>query len=109
MEINQTATLERMNRAFKTALCFHCAGLLVVAFLCFRQPVGYKTIGVIFSILAFVFSLFISRSYYYAEKALKQCKTTSSKSMMRKYSEQLLLFFFPYTFWCGCIGIFFAT
>jgi hypothetical protein len=108
MEINQAVALKKVNRAFKASLYFHCAGLVIVAFLCYLQPVGYKTIGVIFSILAFVISILISRSYFYAEKELKQGKAASNKSLMRKYSEQLLLFFFPYTFWCGCIGIFFA-
>ena len=106
MEISHAEILERMNLAFKIALYFHCVGLLIVAFLCLYQPAGYKAVGVIFSIAAFVTSLFISKYYQDAEKQLNKSKAFSAKGVFRIYSEQLLLFFFPYTFWCGCVGIF---
>ncbi len=107
MEISQVANLEqKLNRTFKTAVCLHCVGLFIFACLFGFEPVGYKKMGLILSIGMFVASIFVSRPYFYAEKQLKQYKTASPKSSVRKFNEQFVLFFFPYTFWCSFIGVF---
>jgi len=107
MEVNQVAILEAtLNRASKTAIFLHCSGILILIFLFRLDPIGYKKFGLVLSIVAFVASIFISRSFFYAEKQLKQCKTDSPRSAVRKFNESFLLFFFPYLFWCSCIGVF---
>ncbi len=107
MEMNQVATLEQtLNRACKAAIALHCVGILILAFLFSFEPVGYKKIGLFLSIAVFVTSIFISKSYFYAEKQLKQCKTASPRTPVRKFNERFLLFFLPYTLWCSCIGVF---
>lgn len=107
MEISQVAILEqKLNRTFKTAVCLHCIGLLIFACLFGFEPVGYKKMGLILTVGMFVTSIFISRPYFYADKQLRQCKTVSPRSSVRKFNEQFVLFIFPYTFWCSCIGVF---
>ena len=107
MEANQVAILEgKLSRASKTAIFLHGTGVLLLLLLVKFEPVGYKKMGLILSLLVFLASIFISRSYYYAEKRLKQCKTVSPRSTVRKFNEHFLLFFFPYTLWCSCIGVF---
>jgi hypothetical protein len=95
-----------LGRFLTPQVCLHCVGLLIFAYLFGFEPVGYKKMGMILSIGMFVASIFISRPYFYAEKQLKQCKTASPRSPVRKFNEQFVLFFFPYTFWCSCIGVF---
>ena len=107
MEITQVEVLEqKLNRAFKTAIYFQCFGVLVLGLLFCFEPVGYKKIGLVFSILAFISSVLISRPYFYAEKRLGESKMARSKSVARKFNERFLLFYFPYTFWCSLIGVF---
>lgn len=99
MEISQVANLEKkLNRMFKTAVCLVCVGLLIFTCLFVFEPVGYKKMGLILSIGMFVASIFVSRPYFYAEKQLKQCKTASPRSAVRKFNEQFVLFFFPILF-----------
>lgn len=99
---NQATILEKMNRVLKIAHCLHCVGVFFIAFLCFYEPVGYKSTGVIFSILALVTSFFVSRFYFKSEKQLNQSTTVSPKSITRVYSERLVPFFFPYIF-CAAV------
>lgn len=105
--MNQVASLEKtLNRACKAAISLHCTGILLLAFLLGLEPVGYKKMGLILSIAVFATSILISKSYFYAEKQLKQHKAASSKTPVRKFNERFLLFFLPYTLWCSCIGVF---
>lgn len=107
MEINEKVILEqKLNESFKIAIFLHCIGLFILIFLFGFEPVGYKKMGLILSILALIISIIVSRSYFYFEKQLKEYRTTSSKSTVRKFNERFLLFYFPYTFWCSCIGMF---
>lgn len=107
MEISQTAVLkQRMNKTFRIASFLHCIGLITLLFLFGFESVGYKKMGLVLSILVFLASVFISRPYFYAEKQLKQYKTASPRSPVRKFNEHFLFFYFPYIFWCTCIGVF---
>lgn len=107
MEITQVEILEqKLNRAFKSAAFLHCIGLLILVFLFGFEPVGYKKIRLVLSILVFVVSVLIAKPYFYAEKQLKQCKTASPRSAIRKFHEHFLLLYFPYTFWGSCMGVF---
>lgn len=107
MKIDQVANLEqKLNRTLKTAVLLHCIGLVIFALILAFEPVSYQKMGLSLSTGMFLASIFLSRPYFYAEKQLKQCKTASPRSAVRKFNEQFLLFFFPYTFWCSCIGVF---
>ncbi len=105
--MNQVASLEKtLSRACKAAISLHCIGLLLLTALLRFEPIGYKKMGLILSIAVFATSILISRSFFYAEKQLKQHKIASPKTPVRKFNERFLLFFFPYTLWCSCIGVF---
>lgn len=107
MEISQVAVLEqKLNRTFKIAVSLHCVGIAILAYLFGFEPAGYKKTGLILSIAMLITSILLSIPYFNADKKLKHCKIDSPKSGVRKFSEQFLLSFFPYTFWCSCIGIF---
>lgn len=105
--MNQVAILEKtLSRACKRAIFLHGVGISILLLLVKFEPIGYKKMGIVLSILVFGLSLLISRSYFYAEKELKQCTTASPRSTVKKYNERFLLFFLPYTLWFTCIGVF---
>jgi|GEM_PF-2465253 len=107
MEANQVVMLEeKLSRASKAAIVLHGTGILILLLLIKFEPVGHKKMGLVLCILAFTLSLLISRSYFYAEKALKQCKMASPRSAIKKFNERFLLFFLPYALWFTCIGVF---
>jgi len=107
MEVNQVAILEgKLSRAAKASIFLHGIGITILFLLMKFEPIGYKKMGLVLCILAFGLSLLVGRSYFNAEKELKQCKTASPRSAIRKYNERFLLFFLPYTLWFTCLGVF---
>lgn len=107
MEVNQVVILEgKLSRAAKASIFLHGIGITILFLLVKFEPIGYKKMGLVLCILAFGISLLVGRSYFNAEKELKQCKTVSPRSAIRKYNERFLLFFLPYTLWFTCLGVF---
>lgn len=107
MEVNQVAILEgKLSRAAKASIFLHGIGITILFLLVKFEPMGYKKMGLVLCILAFGLSLLVGKSYFNAEKELKQCKTGSPRSAIRKYNERFLLFFLPYTLWFTCLGVF---
>lgn len=107
MEVNRVAILEeKLSRATKASIFLHGIGLIILFLLVKFEPMGHKKMGLILCALAFGLSLLVGRFYFNAEKELKQCKTASPRSAIRKYNERFLLFFLPYTLWFACIGVF---
>lgn len=106
MEITQADILEqKLNRTVKIAIYFNSLGVIALGYLLYFEPAGYKKIGLVFSIVAFVSSIFISTLYLEAEKQIGQSRKVRPKTVARKFSEKFLLLFFPYTFWCSA-GVF---
>jgi len=65
MAIDQVANLEQtLNRACKASAFLHSTEILILAFLLRVEPIGYKKMGLILSMLVFVASIFISRSLF---------------------------------------------
>ena len=107
MEVNLVANLEqKMNRASKVATLILSTGVPALLLLARFEPAGYKKIGLILSITAFIASLLVSKTYTNTEKELKQCKMVPSKTLGRKFIERFLHYFLPYTLWCSFIGVF---
>ena len=107
MKIDQVANLEqKLNRTLKTAVLLHCIGLVIFALILAFEPVSYKKMGLSLSTGMFLASIFLSRPYFYVQNELKNHKTNFPKSAIRQFNQKFLIFFFPYTFWCSCIGVF---
>ena len=107
MEITQVDMLEqKLNRAVKIGVYFQCIAVSALLLLMYFEPVGYKKIGMVLSITAFLSSMFISKPYSEAEKQLEKSRRAPFRSPGRKFSERFLLVYFPYTCWCPIIGVF---
>jgi hypothetical protein len=107
MEITQVDILEqKLNRAVKIGIYIHCVGVFALAFLACFEPVSYKKIGMVISILAFVSSVANSKPYFEAKQQLEKSRMARPKSAGRKFNEYFLIFILPYSCWLPMIAVF---